>query len=134
MKSRFWLIYVVLYLTYNVWALLYSSELNVSPTFNIFNAFELIMLISIIGLSLQIKLINIFIWQKLFWVSIIYLLLVWVAAPISYIYNDIGWKSIIIIQIFSIPTLPLFIGLFIYALRSPEIWNKTPNKAIKKDN
>ncbi len=121
MNNNYWLVYIIFYFVYELWVF---TQLPLPYTFNITDFFYFIMLVGITGLALKRKLINKPLWRIIFWVSIIFLFHTWIIMPIIYLNNNIELEIIIRIQLFSVPSLPLFIGLFMYVWRSPIIWAK----------
>ena len=122
MKHKWWLVYVILYLSYEAWAFSLLPEFNI---LNISNILYLIMLTGIVGLALQRKLINIKLWRIIFMLNIIFLIHGWVIMPIVFYNDGVQLTDIGLIQLFSTPSLPIIIGLYIYAWRSPNIWAKS---------
>ena len=127
MKSKYWLIYLAFYLAFDIWSLLKLNEFNEPHSFSITDIFYIIIFVSILGLIFQKKIINELFWRIISWVSIIFIIHTWVIMPMIYLDDNIEWRAVGFIQLFAIPSLPLFIGLYIYAWRSREIW-KSPNK------
>ncbi len=120
MNSKWWLGYLAFYIIFNIWALTQLPELH---SFNITDALYLIMASGVIGLALGKKIISLFLWKLIFWISVPLIIHAWVVLPFIYFTEGIPWPNIGVIQLFSVPSLPLFIGVIVYVWRSPEIWS-----------
>ena len=119
MKKEFWLIYVAFYIGFTVWVIWRSPGPIFIPVTDLIHYG---MLIGIIGLALGKKIISKTLWQVVSVIGGLMLIHSWLVMPAIFLNNDIGWKQIAIIQLFALPTVPIFIGLYFYAWRSQQIW------------
>ena len=119
MNREWWVLYLACYLAFSAWAILQLPEPH---TFNLTDILYLLMMTGIVGLALNKRIISLSLWRVMFWIGITLLIHAWVIMPIIYLNEGLQLLNIGIIQLFSVPALPLFIGLYIYAYRSPEIW------------
>lgn len=119
MTRGFWLVYVVLYVAFSTWAVWRLPD----PVFiSLTDLITFAMLIGIIGLALRKRLISQALWKIASVVGGLMFIHSWLVMPAIYIANDLGWREIAVIQTFALPSLPIFIGLYVYAWHSKEIW------------
>ncbi|BCO31160.1 hypothetical protein TspCOW1_12630 [Thiohalobacter sp. COW1] len=112
--------YLILYLCYDTWV---RATLSSGLEFTITDLFYLLMLLSIVGLALQRKIFTLKIWRAISALGLLLFIHAWVILPfLIYRGEGLEWEKIGVIQLYAVPSLPIFIGLFIYAWRSPAIW------------
>ena len=129
MKKKIWLAYLILYFCYGIWV---RATLSSGLTFTVTDLFYLLMLLSVVGLALQRKIFTVKIWRAISGLGFLLFIHAWVILPFL-IYRDEGieWTKIGIIQLYAVPSLPIFIGLYVYAWQSPAIWNNSAQQGAQ---
>ena len=118
MKKWLWLTYVACYIAYDGWAIWLTGSAEPSNlTLNILG------IVSILGLAFERKIGWALFWRLVSVLVVFSLLHAW--GFNSYVMRDQGlsWHTIVFIQLFSLPALPMVAGLVLYAWRSPSIWS-----------
>ena len=129
MKKNIWLAYLILYLCYDIWV---RTTLSSGLVFTVTDLFYLLMLLSIVGLALQKKIFTLKIWRAISGLGFLLFIHAWAILPfLIYRGEGIEWAKIGIIQLYAVPSLPIFIGLYVYAWHSPEIWNNSAQQGAQ---
>lgn len=112
MKSNLWLTYIAFYVAFTAWNIWrVPGHVFISVT----DIIQMSMLVGIVGLALNRKIFGHALWKIVSIVGGLLLIHSRIVMPFIYTTNDIGWEQVAIIQLFSLPTIPIFIGLYIYA-------------------
>ena len=120
--NRFWIGYLIFFVIYEIVVVLYLNKID-QFKFSISEIFYLISIIGLVGLAFQQKFISAIIWKAVFAISIIILMNTWLVMPLIYWFSQgLPVSKIILIQLFSLPSIPLFAALYVYAYRSKKIW------------
>jgi hypothetical protein len=120
-----WVIYLFVFIAYESIAAIFLHQKD-SLTISVFlsSLIYIVFCIGIFGLAFKRKIFSNRIWQVVSIVSIVLFLANWLMMPLIYKYSyDLPLSRIGIIQLFSVPSIPLYIGVYMYAWRSANVWN-----------
>ncbi len=122
--------YLVLFVVSELWAL---WGLPQQHAFTITDAAYCLFLVGIAGLAFNVRIISETLWRVVFGISVLFLVHTWLVMPVLYRRESLAWHQVALIQLFAIPALPLFLGLFLYAWRSPSVWRRAAQQDAAAD-
>lgn len=121
--NNFWQVYFFFIVIYEAVAIILLYQRG-SVTFSISNIIQAFFIVGLYGLAFNHKFISKKFWQVVFGFSVIVFLHAWIMMPLIYRYSEeLTLQKIGFLQLFSIPTIPLFIALYLYAWKSENIWH-----------
>jgi hypothetical protein len=136
--NKVWLGYAAIYALYTAWV--YFELLALTPEYvlsgeDIFHeCVSLVLLISIIGLGLQRRILVPVIWKIASGFSLFLAVGIWFVNPyIAVSGGHLTLGQALLVQLYTVPELPLLIGAFIYAWRSPNIWSHDAQQGVPAD-
>jgi hypothetical protein len=120
--KKLWIFYLIIFLIFEVISLLFLWGKE-TYSFSIADIFQIVLVVGVIGLAFQKRIFLNIIWKILFVISVVVFLHAWVMMPLVYKFSEgLSFPKIVFIQLFNVPSIPLFVALYIYAWRSSKIW------------
>lgn len=118
----FWKTYFVFILGYEI-AILYLLSIKKVFEIGVADFIHIFFFVGIFGLAFDRCVFTEKIWRYIFSLATIFFLHKYIVMPIVYIFSvKLPPFEILQIMLFSIPFVPIFFGLYIYAWRSSELW------------
>jgi hypothetical protein len=120
--NKFWLIYFLFIIAYEFILVFVLNQKGYSK-YTIADLFFVIFVIGLYGLAFRRRVISDKIWKVVFAISVIVFFHTWIVMPFVYrLSTGLTVSKIAYIQMFSIPNIPLFVALYVYAWRSAPLW------------
>ncbi len=119
---KFWKFYFIFFIVWELYT--FGFLLVQDKKFDITQAYQIIPFIGLIGLVFQKKVLWKNFWKFVFVASIVFHIHGWIMMPFYLHYKfNLSYLTIIKIQVYSLPLIPLIISTFWYAWKSEGIWN-----------
>jgi hypothetical protein len=120
--KKIWIFYLIIFLIFEFMSLVFLWGRE-NHSFSIADIFQIVLMVGVIGLAFQKRIFLNIIWKILFVISVVVFLHTWVMMPLVYKFSEgLSFPKIVFIQLFNVPSIPLFVALYIYAWRSSKIW------------
>lgn len=115
-----WVTYIIMFVGYETWAYSQLPEAQLIT----FEAFAyMLFLVGVAGLAFGQCFLSQRFWRVVSLVSIFFLVHAWIVMPLVLRFgSSLSWSQVATVLLYSVPALPMFIGLFLYAWCCPEIW------------
>lgn len=115
-----WFVYLGCFFAFEIWAL---SQVYAQYEWGLANVLTLLMMTSIVGLALKRNLFYLIFWRVLCWIGMANFIAILVVTMWTLRSDGLPWRTVAFVLLYSVPSLPLYIGLCLYAYGSPEIWS-----------